>query len=129
MKKFLSVVVFIADVLFFVLYYRLITNSVNFALNAFLIIVSLVAVTFLKSLTINENVNTIIFRKKEFLKIFFTEDLFKFFMIMAFMFCINKLLSAIECFLIILGAFVVYVLGVIVYYLLVKKYRAKQQAK
>lgn len=129
MRKFLSASVFIADILFFALYTQLIMNSANLALNALLIFISLVAVVFLKSLNVDEEARTMKFKKKEFFKLFFTENMIKFLMIMSFMLWFNKLASGFDCFLIILASFAFYGICTALYYWLIKKNKTEWQTK
>lgn len=129
MKKFLSLAVFVVEVLFFVLYTHLIMNSRNLLFNSLLIVCALSITTFFKALTVDAETNKMIFEKKEFLKLLITEDLIKFVIIMAFMLWFNKIVSGFGGLLIALVSFVVYGFGVMMYYWLQKKYKNKQLAK
>lgn len=126
MKKFLSSVVFASDILFFVLWAHIITSSRDLTLNSVFILISLIVVVFLKALTVNEQTKAIAFDAKEFLKLFFTENLIKFVIVMAFMLWFNKIISGLGGFLLVLASFVIYGLCVYLYYWLQRKHKVKQ---
>lgn len=129
MKKVLYLLNFVVGLMFFSLYTWLIFNSTNLIVNSILIFFASIIVAFFKALTFNEEAKKVNFNIKEFVRLFFTEELIKNAMLIAFTLWYNKLISGLGCFLLILSSFIVFVLLIGLYYWMLKSKRIKELTK
>ena len=128
MKKFLDYSKLIADILFFLLWTELAisSNSENLIGKAILILISLIALALLKSCTFDEEIKKVKFKVKKFIKLFFTENLVKYAVIVTFMLWYKKFISGLDCLWIVLSSFVVIILLKVLYYWLLKQKKFKK---
>lgn len=129
MKVALYLLRFISSLLFSFLSFWVIFNSSNLVVNSSLLLLASVIIAFSKAIIFNKNTKEIRFKTKEAIKLFFTEELIKDVMIIAFTLWYKKFVSGLNCFLIILSSFILLILLISLYYWMLEQKRAKKLTK
>lgn len=129
MKAVLYLLKFISGLMFGFSVYWVFVKFENLVVDLVLLLSVSVMEAFSKAITFNKNTEEIKFKTKEFSKLFFTEELIKVAIVMAFVLWYNKFVSGLACFLIVLSSYVVLILLTSLYYWRLEQKKTKKLTK